>query len=240
MPSSILVLALLALPACAEPTWVFPALFWHSDQAWVSIRISNPDTVPISAKVEVYLQGGQRLDVTPEVRELSPGQTVEIRVDGSVSHSEWEEWSWARVEQLPSAGRSLEVTASIEALRGDEITSFPVRNKVALTHFSNWAQPASVASEKDLFFLNLTGATTELTFCATDVPGRPCGNRDVVIRKIRVGPHEALALTVGYVPKMFFQIRSSRQIDAICGVLKAAAGKTKKFSSESSVSFEDH
>lgn len=131
------------------------------------------------------------------------------------------------------------VNAREEVLEGNKLSDFPKKPGEPVS-FARGASPASAVRGKDLYFLNVSDKSTVLTFCASEnTKTGLCDKKGTKTSHFTVNPKQSLLLKVGNLRGRYLLIESSSPGFAIIGVLKAVAGTTRVFGTNSTIDFGD-
>jgi hypothetical protein len=230
------VLAAVLASAVQAQTWIFPALSWGPDQ-WSYLKFENNGRQAKVVEIEVYDATGRLLPVQKR-RTILPQQMAEVRIDRDLQRSSTgDDWVWARVEQV-SGDSGLDVKASTEFLRGNQIATYLVQPKLP-SPFSVWSGLRSSFPGRGLYFLDLGQVPVHLTICAAETQVKHCGIREQVLVNRVIRPKETMAMRLPETDKPMLVIEASPRSRAIVGILGPQRGTVRNFSSESSIQFEE-
>ena len=238
----LLALALLApvlcgqTPAGAVPgrTWYIPALGYGPD-AWSIVRIANPAATRRTAQVDVYRQSGERMPL-PSTVEVEPGASVDVRIEGKSATGEV---CWARVAEMHDdpATPDLEVHGFVEILAGNAIADF-AREPHRLMPEGHWASPASRVDGKLLYFLNVAGTPTIVSFCAANqAPPAVCQKPGNHTSRYLLKSNQSISVQVRKLRRKYFVVESASPSEAILVMFEDAPGTRRVFSSKSSIEY---
>jgi hypothetical protein len=239
LPFQAALLGLLAGSLSAQNPRIFPALFWGDNQ-WVSIKLANQSTNFKTVRVDVYRKSGEPIPLKP-IYEIGPQASLEVRVDNqAMPEFGTEHWAWARVEQLDPFPEGLLVRTTVEVLRGNEILTFPVAAQAEQPSGNRWAQRTTIASNRDFYVLNTSSKAVSLTICVmSDVGLALCGKKDRILVRRDLAARGTMVMKFGKLPKRYLAIELTPAATAILGFLKPQKGDRHRFSSESSIQFDD-
>ncbi len=217
-----------------NPVQIFPNLLYGPD-VWSLVRLRNPSALPKSARVELYRGDGEVMKSESRVV-LSPGQSIDIRIEEPTTGNRL---SWARIQDVSKnkSGQPLEVSARVEKVSGNQLEDFPAYASRP-DRAGHWLSPASAVSNRNLFFLNISGTPTVLEICSVNIHPRCAADGEKPLRTA-VKPGQSIILKIGSLKKRSLSIRSAPGVTSVIGLMQPEMPSTREYSSESSVSFDE-
>ena len=214
---------------------IFPTLT-YGPGAWSVLHLFNPAASTKTVKVDVYRGTGEHLPIET-LYTLKGGATADIRIDGQTSLYES---CWARIEDVsvPRQKPALQASAREERVVGNRLENYP-KTVGHLAPAARWVTLAQTASEKRIFFLNVSNESTVLKVCATDDARNGCDTRNRRTSTVTANAKQSVVLDVARLRSRYFLIESSNRVDAIIGLLRPEEGTSRVFSSETSITFEE-
>lgn len=216
-----------------KPVQIFPSLGYGPDE-WSLLRLTNRSSVAKYARVEVYCAAGKRMQ-PDHVVTLLPDESSDIRIE---EHTAQNELCWARIEDVSKEkpGPPLEASARMERISGNTLQDFP-QHVMAPQRRNQWLSPAKAVSNRDLFFLNISGTETALEICSVNARLK-CPEGAVPVTTF-VKAKQAVVLRIGNLRRPGLLIRSMPTVPCIIGLLGPKIPETREYSAESSITFDE-
>ena len=191
--------------------------------------------LPKTVRVDVYRSDGSPIQ-SEHIVTLAPRQSIDIRIEERTTVNKS---CWARVEDISKnkSRQPLEASARVEHITGNTLEDFP-EDAFPSERTGKWLSPAKGVSNKLLFFLNVSDRPTVLEMCSVNT-GSTCSAENAKPLRTAVKPRQAVVLKIGNLQRRTLSIRSTPAVMSIIGLLQPEMPKTREYSSESSVSFDE-